>query len=122
MRGSHTAERTGADGGFWWRWEWRGGGLPHVVILYSGKLCSVDMPPALNKPVAAPGGGALNTDSGRRGGWREKVVKQDDATNLSSCFGLVLNICVILGSITCNLVHIVLPCMRSFADDSALFF
>lgn len=45
--------------------------MPHVVILYSGKLCSVDMPPALNKPVAAPGGGALNTDSGRRGGWRE---------------------------------------------------
>lgn len=43
-------------------------GVPHVVILYSGKLCSVDKPPALNKPVAAPGGGSFNTDSGRRGG------------------------------------------------------
>lgn len=29
-------------------------GLPHVVLLHSDKLCSVDMPPALNKPVAAP--------------------------------------------------------------------
>ncbi|KAJ4937792.1 hypothetical protein JOQ06_002422, partial [Pogonophryne albipinna] len=30
------------------------GGVPHVVSLHSEKLCSVDMPPALNKPVAAP--------------------------------------------------------------------
>lgn len=102
-----------------------GGGVPHVVILYSGKLCSVDKPTALNKPVAAPGGGALSADSRRRGGWTEKVVKQDDATDRCSCLGLIftiLNICVILGSTTCSLVHIVLPCMRLFADDSALFF
>lgn len=56
------------------------GGGPHVAILYSDKLCSVDEPPALNKPVAAPGGGAFNTDNGRRGGWTEKVVGQEDAT------------------------------------------
>lgn len=29
-------------------------GVPHVVNLHSGKLCSGDMPPDLNKPVAAP--------------------------------------------------------------------
>lgn len=69
------------------------GGEPHVVILYSDKLCSVEKPPALNKPVAAPGGGAFNTDNGRRGGWTEKVVKQEDATGavalvstISLCF------------------------------------
>jgi len=31
-----------------------GGGVPHVVSLHSDKLCSMDMPPTLNKPVAAP--------------------------------------------------------------------
>lgn len=31
-----------------------GGGTPHVVSLHSDKLCSMDMPSALNKPVAAP--------------------------------------------------------------------
>ena len=29
-------------------------GVPHVVRVHSGKLCRVDMPPDLNKPVAAP--------------------------------------------------------------------
>lgn len=42
-----------------------GGGQPHVGILYSDKLCGVDKPPALNKPVAAPGGGAFNADNGK---------------------------------------------------------
>lgn len=31
-----------------------GRGVPHVVSPHSDKLCSVDMPRALNKPVAAP--------------------------------------------------------------------
>lgn len=35
-------------------WGGGAGGAPHVVSLHSDKLCSVDMPPALNKPVAAP--------------------------------------------------------------------
>ena len=49
MRGSHTVGKTRPDGECRW-----GGGVPHVVSLHSDKLCSVDMPQALNKPVAAP--------------------------------------------------------------------
>lgn len=74
------------------------GGEPHVVILYSDRLCNVDKPPALNKPVAAPGGGAFDTDNGRRRGWMEKVVKQEDATGAVALVYLSL----FLGSITCS--------------------
>ncbi len=42
----------GEDQARWWVLV--GGEAPHVVSLHSDKLCSVDMPPALNKPVAAP--------------------------------------------------------------------
>lgn len=44
---SHTSEKTRPDGVCW-----LGGG--RLISLHSDKLCSVDMPPALNKPVAAP--------------------------------------------------------------------
>lgn len=44
---THTSEKTRPDGVCW-----LGGG--RLISLHSDKLCSVDMPPALNKPVAAP--------------------------------------------------------------------
>lgn len=53
--------------------EW---GTPHVVSLHSDKLCSVDMSPALNKPVAAPRVEPIAQRAvGRSVRWRIKCVK-----------------------------------------------
>lgn len=73
--GSHTVE----DQGRWW--EVMGGGMsvPHVVSFHSDKLCSADMPPALNKPVAAPRAGPLKHRVVGRRVRRDFIMEQKDS-------------------------------------------
>lgn len=57
----------------------RGVLVPHVVSLHSDKLCSADMPPALNKPVAAPRVGPLKRRVVGRRVRRDFITERNDS-------------------------------------------